>query len=431
MSNALAFATVTAALRHILDPAAKQAVPAAAATIERPDAIKDDQPRVNLFLYQVTPNAAWRNSDLPTRRPDGSVAQRPQAAFDVHYILSFFGSERDQEPQRLLGSVVSLLHSQPALSPEIIRDAVQSAINGDPAHFLGRSDLARQIERVRFSPMGLNLEELSKLWSVFFQVPYRLSMAWQGSVVLVEPEVETRPALPVRQRNLYVLPLQEPVVATAAAAAGEGEPLLPGSTLVLRGRHLRGPQEGTTRVRIGGLEIEPPPGDVHADEIRIALAEPPFPAGTLRAGVLAAQVVHRLRMGTPPVPHSGFASNAVPFVLHPRIRLLPGDVPDVQISAPDGDGVRTLHVAVEPRVGQRQHAVLLLHRLGGGAPSAISVEAEPREADAADAAGTLTFRVPDLAAAEEHLLRVRIDGAESLLTTDGDGLFARPRVVIP
>jgi hypothetical protein len=206
VSNALAFATVTAALRHLLDPVAKQAVAAAAATIERPDSIKDDKPRVNLFLYQVTPNAAWRNNDLPTRRGDGSVALRPQAAFDVHYILSFFGSEKDQEPQRLLGSVVSLLHSQPILSPDIIRAAVQSATSGDPNHFLGRSDLADQIERVRFSPLGLNLEELSKLWSVFFQIPYRLSMAWQGSVVLIEPDLEVLAVEKVQERRITAFP---------------------------------------------------------------------------------------------------------------------------------------------------------------------------------------------------------------------------------
>jgi hypothetical protein len=422
VSNSLAFATVTATLRHLLDSVAGQAVPGAAATIERPDSIKDDKPRVNLFLYQVTPNAAWRNNDLPTRRLDGSVNQRPQAAFDVHYILSFFGSEKDQEPQRLLGSVVSLLHSQPILSPEIIRAAVQSATSGDPTHFLGRSDLASQIERVRFSPMGLNLEELSKLWSVFFQVPYRLSMAWQGSVVLVEPEVETRPSLPVRERRLFVIPFQEPFLETAGTA-----PLSLGDTLVLRGRDLRGPQDSTTHVRIGGLEVEPRPEDVQAGEIRIALAEPPFAAGTLRAGVLSAQVVHRLRMGEPPVPHTGFTSNAVPFVLQPRIRRLPGDVPDVQISAPDAGGVRTVTVALEPRVGVRQHALLLLHRLGGGAPFAVSVEAEPRVADSS----TVTFRVSGLTAAEEHLIRVRIDGAESRLETGGDGLFAGPKVVVP
>ena len=206
MSNALAFATVTAALRHLLEPAARQAVAAADATIERPDSIKDDKPRVNLFLYQVTPNAAWRNSDLPTRRLDGSVVQRPLAAYDVHYILSFFGSERDQEPQRLLGSVVSLLHSQPVLYAGIIEAAIQSATGGDPNHFLGRSDLAGQIERVRFSPLGLNLEELSKIWSVFFQVPYRLSMAWQGSVVLIERDLEVVPIPEVLERRVSVIP---------------------------------------------------------------------------------------------------------------------------------------------------------------------------------------------------------------------------------
>ena len=84
MSNYLAFANVTAALRDLLDAAAKQAVSAAQATLERPDTLKDEKnPRVSVFLYQVTPNAAWRNTDLPTRREDGTVAQRPRITYST------------------------------------------------------------------------------------------------------------------------------------------------------------------------------------------------------------------------------------------------------------------------------------------------------------------------------------------------------------
>ena len=38
---------------------------------------------MNVYLYQVTPNAAFRNVDLPTRRADGTLVKQPVAALPV------------------------------------------------------------------------------------------------------------------------------------------------------------------------------------------------------------------------------------------------------------------------------------------------------------------------------------------------------------
>ncbi|HET9212939.1 MAG TPA: DUF4255 domain-containing protein [Thermoanaerobaculia bacterium] len=414
MSNHLAFANVTAALRDLLDAAAKKAVSGASATAERPDTLKDDTPRVNVFLYQVTPNAAWRNADLPTRRPDGTVGQRPRAAFDLHYVLSFYGSDKQHEPQRILGSVVSVLHAQPVLSPEILEGAAKDT--------LAASDLARQVEPVRLTPTGFNLEELSKLWSVFFQVPYKLSVAYQASVALIEPEITTQPALPVRSRNLYVFPFQQPEIDEVVAAAGPGLAILPGDTVVLRGRNLRGE---ATRVRIGDQEVEPAPADVSSSEIRVPLTAPPFPADALRAGVVGAQVVHLRMMGTPATLHAGTGSNAAPFVLRPRIKTV-GPDPDVTISTPPVDGVRTVTVGIEPRVGTEQRVVLLLNEPVPANPQAFSALAERRENDT----DPVVFHVRGLTAGTVLLVRVQVDGAESPLDVVG-GAYAGPKVTVP
>lgn len=413
MSNHLAFANVTAALRDLLDAAAKQAVSGAGATAERPDTLKDDSPRVNVFLYQVTPNGAWRNADLPTRRPDGTVGRRPQAAFDLHYVLSFYGSDKQHEPQRILGSVVSVLHSQPVLSPEILQGAAKDT--------LAASDLAKQVEAVRLTPTGFNLEELSKLWSVFFQVPYKLSVAYQASVALIEPEITTQPALPVRDRNLYVFPFQQPEIDEVVSAAGPGLAVLPGDTVILRGRNLQGE---ATRVRIGDLEVEPAPADVSSGEVRVPLTAPPFPADALRAGVVGAQVVHLRMMGTPATPHAGTASNAAPFLLRPRIKKV-GPDPDVTISAP-ADGVRTVTVGIEPRVGKDQRVVLLLNEPVPANPKAFSALAEKRANDT----DPVVFKVRGLTTGTALLVRVQVDGAESPLDVV-DGAYAGPRVTVP
>lgn len=411
MSNYLAFANVTAALRDLLDAAAKQAVPAAQATLERPDTLKDEKnPRVSVFLYQVTPNAAWRNADLPTRRQDGTVAQRPQAAFDLHYVLSFYGSDNLLEPQRLLGSVVSMLHTQPVLSPDILRGAAKDV--------LVTADVAEQIEAVRLVPTGFNLEELSKLWSVFFQVPYRLSVAYQASVVLIVPEVTAQPALPVRSRNLYVATFRQPEIDEVLSAAGAGLPILPGDTIVLRGRNLQGDM---TRVRVGGTEVEPAPADVSDSEIRVPLASPPFPAGALRAGVVGAQVVQLRLLGSPVAPHAGTESNVAPFVLRPRITLGPNP-----ISAAT-DGVSTVTVGIDPQAGAEQRSVLLLNEPVALNPRAFSAVAERRATDA----DPVVFKVRGLATGTVLLVRVQVDGAESLLQAGADGVYDSPQVTVP
>jgi hypothetical protein len=160
----------------------------------------------------VTPNASLRNEELPTRRPDGSLARRPQAALDLSYLLTFYGDESTLEPQRLLGTAVSTLNARPVLVRDAIRDAIEHAVDEDPLTYLQFADLQDQVDMVKLSPVPLNLEELSKLWSVFFQTPYALSVAYQATVVLVESAVTPRDAPPVRARGLYLTPLRSPFI---------------------------------------------------------------------------------------------------------------------------------------------------------------------------------------------------------------------------
>ena len=213
MSNYLAIATVTATLQRILQGALDSDLPGAQAATTRPDGTGANGPPtrgVNLFLYQVTPNHAWRNADLPTRAQDGRLTQRPRIALDLHYLISCYGEDNELEPQRALGSVVSALHGQP-----IINRAAIEATLADPAYdYLALSNLNDEVESVKLNPEPLSLEELSKLWSVFFQTPYSLSVAYMASVVLIEAGERPRPTLPVITRMIDV----EPAVGGSALA---------------------------------------------------------------------------------------------------------------------------------------------------------------------------------------------------------------------
>jgi hypothetical protein len=417
MSNFLAIATVTATLSQVLQAAVGADVPGATVTTARPDNAGDGTPatKVNIYLYQVTPNAAWRNADLPTRGPDGQLMQRPQVALDLHYLLTFYGNETELEPQRLLGAAVRTLHARPVLTRQMIRDTVSSV------PFLASSNLADSVELVKFTPIPLALEELSKLWSVFLQTPYVLSIAYQGTVVLIESEEAPQAALPVRERNIYVVPFRQPIIEQVMSQAGPDQPIAAGSTLIVVGKQLRA---DITQVRIFGVEVTPQ--EVSDTQISLQLASPPLPAGVLRAGVQGVQVVQPLLIGTPPVPHAGVESNAAAFVLRPTITKTNGNY-DITISnlQVGGDGTRSADVAVKltPEVGKTQRVVLLLNERNPPAdrpPRAYRFDAPSRdEPGAPETTDTITISIAGVQAGA-YLVRVQVDGAESLLDVDTD-----------
>src|SRR5215475_3091530 len=197
MSNFRAIATVTATLQRALQAAIQSDVAGATVSTVRPaEGTNTHLPTtgVNLYLYQVSQNPHRSNFDLPTRRSEGDLVQRPQIALDLHYLLSFYGDDLSLEPQRLLGSTVAFLHTQPLIT----RAQIEAAIGDSSKTFLAQSDLAEQVELVRFTPITIALEELSRLCSVLLQVQYVLSVAYKASVVLVERQLTPQPVLPAR-----------------------------------------------------------------------------------------------------------------------------------------------------------------------------------------------------------------------------------------
>ncbi len=210
MSNYLAVAAVTAALQDVLQIAAVAAVPGTDVTIRRPETINTDgqeKAAVNLYLYQTSPDPGWSNADLPTRNGNGALLRRPQVALNLDYLISFHGSELVMEPQRLLGSVISALHANPILEMDTILASINSR------NYLSQDTIFDQVEIVKLSPLNLSLEELSKLWSVFYQIPYTLSVIYRASPVFIEAQLATSIVKPVTEVKIGPVPgNHEPLV---------------------------------------------------------------------------------------------------------------------------------------------------------------------------------------------------------------------------
>lgn len=404
MSNYLAVATVTAALAQIVQTSAQRAVGGATVAIGRPGTTGNggNLHQVHLYLYQVSPNAALRNADLPTRNSQGQLSQRPQVALDLHYLLSFHGEEKSLEPERMLGAIVRDLHAHPRLTRRDIHEAINNTSE------LGDSDLADAIESVKFTPVALSLDELSKLWSVFVQTPHALSVVYQGTVVLIEAEEEPTAVRLVRSPGIYGTPLKIPFIErvkakeTVGSAAQQVELSYPGNfvwltnTLLVEGRHLKG---NDTLVLIDGEDTAL--SDVQISDQRISF---PLASLKLRTGAHALQIVHRMQLGAGGM-HKIVQSNVVAFVLCPIINL-------------PAKAAERLAVSFQPAIGRTQRVKLLLYERPdpeNAAPQFYVIEAPPDNGLTEEnhkETKVITFPLNTVTAGK-YLIRAQVDGIES------------------
>lgn len=214
MSNVLAIAAVTQVLKDLLNNAlidgdASQALGADfTVTALPPDRVvaeqaSDQGTHLNLFLHRITPNAAMRNTDLPTRTRDGQMVCRPRLAIDLHYILTAVASE-ELHAEILLGYAMQLFHEIAILPREQIRSALEISgmdqILPQAFDLIRASDLADQIELLKITPHPLSMDDMSKMWTAL-QASYRTTVAYDVSLVLIERELPIRPSLPVLTRG--------------------------------------------------------------------------------------------------------------------------------------------------------------------------------------------------------------------------------------
>jgi len=446
MSNSLGIATVTSCLRAVLENAftsqnnVDDSLQNATVTT-LPPSVKDGaglpDPGANVFLFQVTPSAAGRNVDLPTRNARGDLILRPRVALDLHYLITFYGDNDTLEPQRLLGIAVRTLHRQPVFSPTLVDQAITSLVGSHPQlGFLTRSDLAAALEPIRLTPAAMTADELARIWSVFsFQTGFALSLAYQASLLFVDTDDPSRTSLPVKITNVYVDAGGPPVVTEVGPQADLTAPIAVGIPLVINGRGF-GSDVDDVRVVLDGLEIAPL--SVLPNQLVFTL-----PTDTA-AGTHSLQVARRRLMGSPPVPHQGLLSNRLALVLaptlsNPQVSFVFGspadltDDPPPETVGPDTFVSGRLTIDVSPAIGQRQVVVIFLNELQTGSDPpparAYTIPADGRTDPTPLTSITVKFR---RVLAAVHLIRVQVDGVTSALVSDPTtGKFIAPTVEIP
>ncbi|TFW31737.1 DUF4255 domain-containing protein [Massilia horti] len=425
MSDARAIAAVTATMRHLLTKPVQDLLG------NLSDLLVSSQPldlarkgetrpaQINIFLYQHMVNAAWRNNDMPRQALPGETAF-PPLALNLHYLVTAYGrGDNDNDDsaasQLLIGGAMSVLHDNPLLGRQDIRDALLD------------SDLADQFERIRITPLALTVEDLSKMWTAF-QAPYRISAAYECAVVLIDSKRAGRAPLPVLRRGqqdqgVDAVTRGAPVLRAVRPPLRQGAARL-GEAVFLDGDNLLG---GDTFVRFSSLipplsnavpMPKPPPlvelGPLQADAdgavtvVLPDLAQDPDAFEKWAPGSYAVSAIAR-----PPDRPALQSQAAVAFALAPAITLTPNNTTAASVAAGD-----TLTVRCAPRLRANQDVRVLF---GEREVRELAItQPDPASPAFKQSPTVITFAVPAVPKGV-YLVRLRVDGIDSIpVITPGD-----------
>lgn len=432
MSTALGISGVTAVLQTMLNTLLNaEQMGSVSVTSVAPDlaqaavASGTDYPlTVNLFLHQVTPNAAWRNIGYPSVGPDGATRlKNPPLALDLHYLLTAYATGNFQA-EALLGCAIQMLHDTPTLPRSQIRSILNNLPTTDSTNvlspLLGSSGLAEQIEMIKITPATLGREEMAWLWTAL-KADYRPTFPFQVSVVLIQSPTPAVSAMPIITPAITIQQgLMSPLPALAAASPPGGQPAAClGDVVTLSGTYLSGATSVTlSNTQQGVQQVITPLTSLGNGSYTFVVPTPAGPPSgssptDLVAGVYQATV--QVLVGTDTV-----STNGVPLAIAPQIG--PSWAPGTIAS---GSGV-TVTVPCTPYLWPTQQISLFIG--GQGAPITLPV---PPPAPPPTNSPSFTF--PTLLPTSKQVpVWLRVDGVDSpiLNLTGTTPAFAPPMVQV-
>jgi hypothetical protein len=395
MSNVLAIPGVTAVLQFFLNNIynhPSSVLGSVSVSAVAPDIVQNSLSggnnaglQVNLFLHQVTPNAAWRNIGLPSLASDGvTVLKNQPLALDLHYLLTTYASE-DSQAEALLSYGVLLLHESPIIPRSQIRAALAALPPTYPppyAQALSLSGLADQIEMIKITPATLGREEMAWLWTAL-KADYRPTFPFQVSVALIEPQFPTSFALPVLSRNITARAGPPPLLYEVEMSLGQGAPAQ-GDTVTVNGRSLSG--ASLVALSNSRLGIKYPPFSITTASDGVVTFKVPNDSANLPAGVYNLMILFTDTGG-----NVTLATNTVPLGIAPTVSGTP-------TTSSNAAGTLAKLTCV-PDVLPSQTVSLAL-----GSTSAPALPFETKT-------NSLSFQFPTLSG--KLLIRLRVDGVDS------------------
>jgi hypothetical protein len=200
-----------------------------------------DDVRLNLFLYRVDQHPQLRNADYRLMPGTADKLLAPPLPLILRYLVTAYAKLHDDtgdaDAQAILGEAMRVFHQYPVVPTEDLQD-----------------DLPAAVEELRVTLVPLEHEEIGRLWTAA-NLPYRLSVCYEVSVIQIDPTPEDLTIEP-RVRTVAVsevhAPYQQPRLTGVSPLSGPVR-----TRLTITGEHLA---DWRTTVLLGGMKLRPEPG---------------------------------------------------------------------------------------------------------------------------------------------------------------------------
>ncbi len=146
--------------------------------------VVDPSPWLIIFLYQITENPHFKYQE-PERIASDQL-RRPPFVVDLHYLFVPYGKDRDTEYQ-ILGRVIQTFADHAVLRGS----ELQGGLAGSDKEF-------------RILHQSLSLEELVRLWTTFYNRPFKASVSYQVTPVGIDSALGPVIVRPVVERDLRI-----------------------------------------------------------------------------------------------------------------------------------------------------------------------------------------------------------------------------------
>jgi len=144
-------------------------IPGPEITFKSPKEIKDDggsTNKVSIFLYQLLENHYLKNEE-PQRISDTEL-KSPPLSLDLLYLVTPYSDDKTQE-KIILGKVMQIFHDNAVLTGTVLQGS-----------------LAGTDEEIKLLFNPISLDDLTKIWSAFQEVAYRLSVSYMVTPVKID-----------------------------------------------------------------------------------------------------------------------------------------------------------------------------------------------------------------------------------------------------
>ncbi len=194
MSASTAIGMVSESLRNLL-VGEMTLRPRVKVTVLAPDEGGGNR-RINLFLYKVQENPAFKTMDWQVKPGDPNQLVPPPLSLNLFYLMTPYAQNDTQTGNAtahvILGEAMRVFYENPVVPQAYLVPELQDAR-----------------ETIKIILNSLDLEELSQVWSTFTE-PFRLSVLYEISVVQLDMLSESERTMAQRVRQIGVPQVQAP-----------------------------------------------------------------------------------------------------------------------------------------------------------------------------------------------------------------------------